>query len=256
METATVNAKFLGMQMPKNNAHLPFIVATACIALSLLVGGIVAHFTNQPDTVNAIVMCVVFGIFRMLGSVPATWLLVAKLQSKTALVGPNGELVLDAADKPVYYWRFGELGVNRTIYYEEMHDYTASIDIALGFPTGHTVVLKLETNLWAFGNIQSFLTFAKATGYKGDNGVMDFGGGIERVSLMCDIASRVEDALGTAFNSHRDQILQLFGTPEGIRTEDGKQEQAVNDLLFPHIEPIIKEFGLRNTPISFSFKTS
>jgi hypothetical protein len=254
METTTVNARFLGMQLPKNNAHLPFVVATTCIALSLLVGGMVTtNHTNEPDV--AVTLGVIFTILGMTASIPIVWISVAKLQTKTALVNVDGELVLDATDEPIYFWRFGRFGGNRTIHYEYVRNHAVHIDIAFGFPTGHTVVLKLETTLSAFGNIQSFLTFAKATGFKGDNGI-DYGGGLERIGLLFNIGCRIEDALRAAFDSHRDEMLRLFGTPEGIRPEDGKQQRTVNDLFSPHIEPILKEFGLRRSSIGFSFKTS
>ena len=249
METTNVNAKFLGMQISKNGANLPFLVATTCIALSFLVGGIVCYYTKQIDIA---IPLATLGIIVLM---PIVWIFVAKLQTETALVSADGKLVLDAADKPIYFWRFGKLGENRTIHYGYIRGHETHIDVAFGFPTGHTVILKLETTIGVFGNIQSFLTFAKATGFNGDNSLADLDGNIERIRLLCNIGWRVEDTLRTAFDSHRDEMLQLFGTPEGIRPEDNKQQCAVNDLFSPHIEPVIKEFGLRRSSISFLFKT-
>jgi hypothetical protein len=193
-------------------------------------------------------------------SVAATlvsWLVfVARQEVGTALIGPNGTVVLDPKCD-AYLWRFGRLRRNsKSVNYGRTRKLKVSIEAALSLPSSSVIVLTFVAEGEIFGDLRSFLQFREFTHYRGSNDQYDIRGEDEREreTAISKVGGQLQPALREAITAHHNDLIQLFGSPEGIRSEDDEQRQIVADWLAPFLRPITDRAGVRLTFVGFSFQ--
>lgn len=252
----TKNEKFLGLRLSKNGVYRRFLVTLPWVLCDWLLLEHMESFsrmTGRPRGDDPIGLL----LFPSLAATFLSWLIfVVKQRTGTALIGPNGTVVLDPKCD-AYLWRFGRLRRNnQPINYGQSRKLEVSIEAAFTLPPNSVIVLTFVAKGEIFGDLQSFLRFREFTHYRGNNDQYDIRGEDEkeRGTAISRVSGQLQPALRGAITAHHDDLVRLFGSPEGIRPEDGEQQKTIADWLAPFLKPNADKAGARIACVSFSFR--